>query len=67
MAKIIKFVCVMIIIFSLFLAATNAERGQFIYCKDDSECQNRECLLPWTQRKCLRFGICVCAMVYPET
>ncbi|CAJ2669742.1 unnamed protein product [Trifolium pratense] len=56
MAKIVKFVYVMIILLSLFLVATNSKRN--IPCVYDGDCPIKLCRYP-LKAKCLG-GICHC-------
>nr|QQO74698.1 nodule-specific cysteine-rich peptide L30 [Lens culinaris] len=65
MTKIVKFVCVTIIIISLFLAATNVESWSghsSRNCFKDEDCNKNKCRKP-TVVKCVD-RICTCVPVF---
>ncbi|CAJ2639513.1 unnamed protein product [Trifolium pratense] len=66
MTEFIKFVCILIIFFSLLFIATNVE-ATFFKCITDSDCPKDMCPDPRMKPKCIDARICKCvAKLYPE-
>nr|ABS31392.1 nodule-specific cysteine-rich peptide 93 [Medicago truncatula] len=64
MAKIVKYVYVIIIFLSLFLVATKIE-GYYYKCFKDSDCVKLLCRIP-LRPKCMYRHICKCKVVLTQ-